>query len=62
MGGAVGAVIVPGVRRHYFQMKRDWELPIWLMVQQTKEPVREGLVAMIEPFIDTIVVCTITQW
>ena len=27
---------------------------------QTKEPVREGLVAMIEPFIDTIVVCTIT--
>jgi len=26
----------------------------------TKEPVREGLVAMIEPFIDTIIVCTIT--
>ena len=26
----------------------------------TKEPVREGLVAMLEPFIDTIVVCTIT--
>ena len=24
------------------------------------EPVREGLVAMIEPFIDTIIVCTIT--
>ena len=31
------------------------------MVQRRqKEPVREGLVAMIEPFIDTIVVCTIT--
>ena len=27
---------------------------------KTTEPVREGLVAMIEPFIDTIVVCTIT--
>ena len=26
----------------------------------TKEPVREGLVAMIGPFIDTIIVCTIT--
>jgi len=26
----------------------------------TKEPVREGLVAMIEPFIDTIIICTIT--
>jgi AGCS family alanine or glycine:cation symporter len=27
---------------------------------KTNEPVREGLVAMPEPFIDTIVVCTIT--
>ena len=27
---------------------------------KTKEPVREGLVAMMGPFIDTIVVCTIT--
>jgi AGCS family alanine or glycine:cation symporter len=27
---------------------------------KTKEPVREGLVAMMGPFIDTIVVCTVT--
>ena len=27
---------------------------------QTKEPVREGLVAMLGPFIDTLVVCSIT--
>jgi len=27
---------------------------------KTKEPVREGLVAMLGPFIDTLVVCTIT--
>jgi AGCS family alanine or glycine:cation symporter len=27
---------------------------------KTKEPIREGLVAMLGPFIDTIVICTIT--
>jgi AGCS family alanine or glycine:cation symporter len=27
---------------------------------RTKEPVREGLVAMIGPFIDTIIICTMT--
>jgi AGCS family alanine or glycine:cation symporter len=27
---------------------------------RTNEPVREGLVAMMEPFIDTIVICTMT--
>ena len=27
---------------------------------KTKEPVREGLVAMLGPFIDTIIVCSIT--
>ena len=27
---------------------------------KTKEPIREGLVAMLGPFIDTIIVCSIT--
>jgi AGCS family alanine or glycine:cation symporter len=27
---------------------------------KTNEPVREGLVAMLEPFIDTLVICTMT--
>jgi AGCS family alanine or glycine:cation symporter len=27
---------------------------------KTKEPVREGLIAMMEPFIDTLLVCTMT--
>ena len=27
---------------------------------RTNEPVREGLVAMLEPFIDTLVICTMT--
>ena len=27
---------------------------------KTKEPIREGLVAMLGPFIDTIIVCTLT--
>ena len=27
---------------------------------KTNEPVREGLVAMLEPFIDTLIICTLT--
>ena len=27
---------------------------------KTEEPIREGVVALMEPFIDTIVVCTMT--
>jgi AGCS family alanine or glycine:cation symporter len=34
--------------------------PIAHGAAQTKEPVREGLVAMLGPFIDTLVICTMT--
>ena len=34
--------------------------PIAHGAARTKEPVREGLVAMLGPFIDTIVICTMT--
>ena len=61
MGGAVGAVIVAGVRRALFSNEAGLGTSDMAHgAAQTKEPVREGLVAMIEPFIDTIVVCTIT--
>ena len=29
---------------------------------KTKEPVSEGMVALLEPFIDTIVICTMTAF
>ena len=61
MGGAVGAVIIAGVRRALFSNEAGLGTSDMAHgAAQTKEPVREGLVAMIEPFIDTIVVCTIT--
>ena len=61
MGGAVGAVIVAGVRRGLFSNEAGLGTSDMAHgAAMTKEPVREGLVAMIEPFIDTIVVCTIT--
>ena len=61
MGGAVGSVIIAGVRRALFSNEAGLGTSDMAHgAAQTKEPVREGLVAMIEPFIDTIVVCTIT--
>ena len=61
MGGAVGAVIVAGVRRALFSNEAGLGTSDMAHgAARTKEPVREGLVAMLEPFIDTIVVCTIT--
>jgi len=61
MGGAVGSVIIAGVRRALFSNEAGLGTSDMAHgAAKTKEPVREGLVAMIEPFIDTIVVCTIT--
>jgi len=61
MGGAVGSVIIIGVRRGLFSNEAGLGTSDMAHgAAMTKEPVREGLVAMIEPFIDTIVVCTIT--
>ena len=61
MGGAVGAVIIAGVRRALFSNEAGLGTSDMAHgAAQTKEPIREGLVAMIEPFIDTIVVFTIT--
>lgn len=61
MGGAVGAVIVTGARRGAFSNEAGiGSAPMMHGAAQTNEPVREGLVAMLGPFIDTIVVCTLT--
>ncbi|MEQ9423738.1 MAG: alanine/glycine:cation symporter family protein [Cyclobacteriaceae bacterium] len=61
LGGAVGAIIMTGVRRAAFSNEAGiGTSPMMHGAAQTKEPVREGLVAMMEPFIDTMVVCTLT--
>ncbi len=61
LGGAVGAVIVTGIRRAAFSNEAGMGTEAMAHgAAKTTEPVREGLVAMLGPFIDTIVVCTIT--
>lgn len=60
-GGALGTLIVLGIRRGAFSNEAGiGTAPMAHGAAKTTEPVREGLVAMLGPFIDTIVVCTLT--
>lgn len=61
LGGAVGAIIIAGARRAAFSNEAGiGTAPMAHGAAKTNEPVREGLVAMLGPAIDTIVVCTMT--
>jgi len=60
-GAAVAQVIRMGVARGLFSNEAGLgSAPIAHGAAKTQEPVREGLVAMLGPFIDTIVICTMT--
>ncbi len=64
-GGFTGATIAHairfGVARGVFSNESGLgSAPIAHGAARTEEPVREGLVAMLGPFIDTIVICTMT--
>ena len=60
-GVAVAKVIQVGVRRAAFSNEAGvGTAPLAHGVAKTTEPIREGLVAMVGPFIDTLVVCTLT--
>ncbi len=61
VGGVVAAVMIQGIRRAAFSNEAGiGTAPMMHGAAKTKEPVREGLVAMLGPFIDTIVICTMT--
>lgn len=61
LGGSVGAIIITGVRRAAFSNEAGLgTAPMAHGAAKTNEPIREGLVAMLGPIIDTIVVCTMT--
>jgi AGCS family alanine or glycine:cation symporter len=61
IGAALASTIRFGVARGIFSNESGLgSSPIAHGAAKTKEPVREGLVAMIGPFIDTIIVCTMT--
>jgi len=60
MGGLLG-VLVTGFQRAAFSNEAGvGSASIAHSAATTNEPVREGIVALLEPFIDTIVVCTMT--
>ena len=60
-GGAIGTMISIGVRRGLFSNEAGSGTETMAHGSaKTKEPVREGLVAMLGPLIDTIIVCSIT--
>lgn len=61
LGGAVGAIIIEGAKRAAFSNEAGiGTAPMMHGAAKTNEPVREGLVAMLGPSIDTIIVCTMT--
>ena len=60
VGGAVGALI-QGFRRAAFSNEAGvGSAAIAHSAVRTKEPITEGLVSLLEPFIDTVVICTMT--
>ncbi|MEC3908551.1 alanine/glycine:cation symporter family protein [Tamlana sp. 2201CG12-4] len=61
MGGALGGLILLGIRRGAFSNEAGiGTAPLAHGAAKTDEPVREGLVAMLGPVIDTLIVCTLT--
>jgi len=61
IGGSVGFAAMWGIKRALFSSEvAQGTAPMAHSAAKTDEPVREGVVAGLEPFIDTIVICTLT--
>ncbi|RMF83420.1 MAG: alanine:cation symporter family protein [Planctomycetota bacterium] len=61
IGGTAGYAFLWGMKRALFSSESgQGSSPIAHSAAKTNEPVREAVVAGLEPFIDTIVVCTLT--
>jgi len=59
-GGLIGAIIAGFQRAAFSNEAGLGSAPIAHSAAKTTEPVREGCVALLEPFIDTIVICFMT--
>jgi len=61
LGGSVGGLILLGIKRGAFSNEAGiGTAPMAHGAAKTDEPIREGLVAMLGPAIDTLIVCTLT--
>lgn len=60
-GGGIVGVLIQGIKRGVFSNEAGvGSAPIAHSAVKTNRPASEGLVALLEPFIDTVVVCTMT--
>ena len=59
-GGAVGVLIIGFQRAAFSNEAGVGSAPIAHSAVKTRHPVSEGFVALLEPFIDTVVICTMT--
>ena len=59
-GGALGALIIGFQRAAFSNEAGLGSAPIAHSAVKSDQPVTEGIVSVLEPFIDTIVICTVT--
>jgi AGCS family alanine or glycine:cation symporter len=61
LGGALGQLIITGIKRGTFSNEAGLgTAPMAHGAAKTNEPIREGLVAMLGPVLDTMIICTMT--
>ena len=61
LGGALGHLIITGVKRGTFSNEAGLGTAAMAHgAAKTSQPIREGLVAMLGPIIDTLIICTMT--
>ena len=61
VAGGVAGVIIQGFKRASFSSEAGiGSAPIAHAAAKVKYPVRQGMVALYEPFIDTVIICTMT--
>ncbi|NQV95993.1 MAG: alanine:cation symporter family protein [Sphingomonadales bacterium] len=60
VGGAVGIMILGFQRAAFSNEAGIGSAPIAHSAVQTNDPLTEGFVALLEPFIDTVIICTLT--
>lgn len=61
LGGLVGGIIMLGVRRATFSNEAGiGTAPMAMGASKSTEPIREGLISMLSPVIDTLLSCSLT--
>ena len=59
--GAIAAALTRGVNRGLYSNEAgQGSAPIAHASSKTENPIEEGMVSILEPFIDTIIICTLT--